>query len=102
MILVLNRIWPARKSRAVSLDLPLIKTVADTVVAQAEIISAASSGEVSLDEAQTLGALVEGHRRVIETVEGRERGLAVPPTIRIEASARISALVTKEVSLVGG
>lgn len=43
----------------------------------------------------------EGVQRAASAVSGRvvERGLAVPPTIRIAAGARISALVTRELVL---
>jgi type IV secretion system protein VirB10 len=43
----------------------------------------------------------EGVQRAASAVSGRvvERGLAVPPTIRINAGARISAIVTRELAL---
>ncbi len=43
----------------------------------------------------------EGVQRAASAVSGRvvERGLAVPPTIRINAGARISAMVTRELAL---
>ncbi len=43
----------------------------------------------------------EGVQRAASAVSGRvvERGLAVPPTIRIDAGARISAMVTRELDL---
>jgi type IV secretion system protein VirB10 len=43
----------------------------------------------------------EGVQRAASVVSGRvvERGLSIPPTIRIAAGARLSALVTREVAL---
>ncbi len=43
----------------------------------------------------------EGVQRAASAVSGRvvERGLAVPPTIRVDAGARISAMVTRELDL---
>ncbi len=40
----------------------------------------------------------EGVQRAASVVSGRvvERGMAVPPTIRIDAGSRISAMVTRE------
>jgi len=67
--LVLSRVWPARKSRAVSIELPDIETAADALTAQAAVVRAAAGGELALDEAQALSTLIEGQRRVIETVD---------------------------------
>jgi hypothetical protein len=71
--LILSRIWPARKSRPVSIALPPMQNATDTLAAQAAVIDAATTGQVTLDEAQALSALVEGHRRAIETVTLEER-----------------------------
>jgi type IV secretion system protein TrbI len=46
----------------------------------------------------------EGVQRAASAVSGRvvDRGLSIPPTIRVAAGARVSALVTREMVLQGG
>ena len=79
--IVLGRIWPARKGRAITLPLPDVKTAADVTRAMATVIDAMSSGDLSPDEAAAVSAVIEGQRKAIET-ESLE--------------ARIAALEAKE------
>lgn len=65
--LVLDRIAPARKGSAVTLDLPTMSTAADCVAAMSAITSAAASGEITSEEGQALAGLVEMQRKAIET-----------------------------------
>ncbi len=67
--IVLSRVWPARKSRPVSLTLPAIKTAADVVEALGTVANAMAEGDLTPDEAQAVSAVLEGKRRAIETVE---------------------------------
>lgn len=67
--IVLSRVWPARKSRPVSLALPAISTAADVVAALGTVAGAMADGELTPDEAQAVSAVLEGKRRAIETVE---------------------------------
>lgn len=67
--IVLSRVWPARKSRPVSLALPAISTAADVVTALGTVAGAMASGDLTPDEAQAVSAVLEGKRRAIETVE---------------------------------
>lgn len=67
--IVLSRVWPARKSRPVSLALPAISTAADVVTALGTVAGAMADGELTPDEAQAVSAVLEGKRRAIETVE---------------------------------
>lgn len=64
--LCLDRLLP--KGRAVRIDLPM-GTLAELDEAAATIRAALAEGQLALDEAGQLGALVEGRRRVIETTE---------------------------------
>lgn len=71
--IVLARIWPARRSRPVSLDLPAIKSAADVVAALGVVADAVGSGAITPDEGQAVGAVLETKRRAIETVELESR-----------------------------
>jgi citrate lyase beta subunit len=62
------------------MDLPKLETPADLVKATAAIAQAVASGDVTPDEGQAVAAIVETHRRAIET-EDLERRLSA-----IEAS----------------
>ena len=65
--IVLGRLWPARKGRAITLSLPEVRTAADVTEAMATVIDAMSKGELSPDEAAAVSAVIEGQRKAIET-----------------------------------
>jgi hypothetical protein len=73
--LVLQRIWPVRKGRPLSLSLPLpeIKTAADVVTALGTVADLVGAGEVTPDEGAALAAIFETKRKAIETVELENR-----------------------------
>lgn len=73
--LLLRRLWPERKGRPIELELPALNTSADVVAATSAIAAAVAAGEVSPEEGQAVAAIVETHRRAIET-EDLERRLA--------------------------
>jgi hypothetical protein len=75
--LVLSRIWPVRKGRPVSLDLPAIKTAADVVAAVGLVADAVGAGTITPDEGQAISAVLETKRRAIETVELEARVAAL-------------------------
>lgn len=66
---ILRRVWPERKGRPVSLDLPEIVDSAGVVKALSAIVRAVCAGRVTTDEAQALAGLIESQRRAIETGE---------------------------------
>jgi hypothetical protein len=57
--LCLERIAPVRKGRAIALDLGPVKTAQDLADAQATIIVAMGSGEITTDEATDTAKVVE-------------------------------------------
>jgi hypothetical protein len=57
--LCLERIAPIRKGRAIALDLGPVKTAQDLADAQATIIAAMGSGEITTDEATDAAKVVE-------------------------------------------
>jgi hypothetical protein len=73
--LVLQRIWPVRKGRPLSLSLPLpkVETAKDVVKALGVVADLVSEGEITPDEAAALGTLFESRRKAIETCELESR-----------------------------
>jgi hypothetical protein len=75
--LCLDRILPPRKSRPVTLDLPAVTDAAKVQTALTRIVTAASEGEITPDEAGALTVIIEAQRRAIETVELEARLRAI-------------------------
>jgi hypothetical protein len=67
--IVLSRIWPARKGRPVSMQIPKIKTAADVVAALGLVAEAVGAGEITPDEGAAVAAVLETKRKAIETIE---------------------------------
>jgi hypothetical protein len=66
---ILSRVWPARKSRAINLDLPPVTVAADIVPALGRIADAVAGGEITPDEGAAVAAVLEGKRKAIETTD---------------------------------
>jgi hypothetical protein len=73
----LGRAIARPRGRSVELDLPNPDTAAAVVAAGAALFRAAAVGEVTPDEAQSLGALLDGQRRALETAELERRIVAL-------------------------
>jgi hypothetical protein len=71
--LVLDRIWPVRKGRPVSLAIPPIDAAEDLVKALGFLASAVGSGELTPDESAALATVFETKRKAIETVDLAKR-----------------------------
>jgi len=67
--IILDRAWPARKSRTVALDLPNVATAEGVTAAMAAVVRAMAAGEIAPDEAQAVASVIEGQRRAIETTD---------------------------------
>lgn len=67
--LVLSRIWPARKGRPVSLELPTISTAQDVVKALGLVAGAVGAGDLTPEEGASVAAVLEIKRKAIETSE---------------------------------
>jgi uncharacterized protein DUF5681 len=65
--LVLDRIAPPCRGRPVRLNLPAIVTAADLVKALAAVADAMARGVISAEEAQAAAAVLERHRKAVET-----------------------------------
>jgi hypothetical protein len=79
--LLLDRVWPAPKSRKVTIDVPAITNSGDLVKAMSAITAAMAGGEIDPSEAQQIAAVLEGHRKIIDTVELAERIAALETKI---------------------
>lgn len=79
--MVLDRAFPVRKMRPVSIDLPKIETAADLLTAQGLVVDAMSRGEITPDEATEIGKVLEHIGSAIE---------------RRDLEARIAKLEEKE------
>lgn len=67
--ILLRRLWPERKGRAVPFDLSRLETAADVVRAAGDIAHAVATGQLTPEEGQAVAAVIETHRRALETVE---------------------------------
>jgi hypothetical protein len=64
--MVLARVWPARKGRPVSFDLPPLTKAADLVLVLGSVLKAVGTGVLTPEEGQAVGALLEMQRKAIE------------------------------------
>jgi hypothetical protein len=64
--MVLARVWPPRKGRAVLFDLPPLTTAADLAAALGSVAQAVGTGMLTPEEGQSVGALLDAQRRAIE------------------------------------
>jgi hypothetical protein len=67
--ILLDRVWPTRKGRAVEVALPPVASAADLVPALAVVVAAMGRGEVTPEEARAMCAVLETQRRAVETAE---------------------------------
>ena len=71
--LCLDRLAPPRKDSPISITLPTVKSIADTLEASAALLAAVSSGEITPDEGGRVMALLAAHRAIVETVDLEQR-----------------------------
>ncbi len=65
--LVIERVLPRARSSPVAFDLPQIVGANDIAKGTAAVLQAAAAGEISLGEAREFMALLEAHRKALET-----------------------------------
>jgi hypothetical protein len=75
--LVLDRIAPPCRGRRVRLALPPIVRAADLVKALAAVADAMARGVLSAEEAQSAAAVLEHHRKAVETLDLERRIAAI-------------------------
>jgi hypothetical protein len=71
--LCLERIVPAAKESPVVVDIPRIRSAADALEAVSVVIEAVAAGDLTPGQGQSVMAVLEGARRVIETVDLEQR-----------------------------
>jgi len=75
--ILLRRLWPERKGRPLSLELPALRSAADLPAVLGAVADAVAAGELTPDEGQSVAALLEVQRRAIETAELEARIVAL-------------------------
>jgi len=75
--ILLRRSWPQRQGRPLQFKLPPMNTAEDLVKAMSAISGAMSTGIITPDEAAIASAVVEIHRKTLETHEFAARLAAV-------------------------
>ncbi len=75
--IILDRLCPPRRTRQVTIDLPLIHTAADAANAMARVVQAVATGELSPDEGACVAGLIETFRKTLETQELEARIVAL-------------------------
>jgi hypothetical protein len=63
------RVWPPRKGRPATFDLPPLTTAADLASALGSIAQAIGAGILSPEEGQAVGAVLEMQRKALELTE---------------------------------
>lgn len=69
MRLVMERVYPVRKGRPITLSLPATETAADVNAAMSAVVAQMAAGEITPDEAGAVVAVIEAKRKAIETDE---------------------------------
>jgi hypothetical protein len=85
---LLRRLWPERKGRAVEVALPEVASAADLVPALAAVVAAMARGELTPEEAQAVCVVLESQRRAIETAELEARVAALEECVPGAAAGR--------------
>jgi Family of unknown function (DUF5681) len=80
--LILDRVAPPRRGRAVEIALPDVNTPGGVTIALAAVIKAMADGMISTDEAAAVAAVIETQRRAIETEQLQERLLAIEEQLK--------------------
>jgi hypothetical protein len=75
--MVLGRVWPARKGRAIALELPKVESASDIVAALGKVADAVGGGDLTPEEGQAVAAVLETKRKALETVEIERRVTAL-------------------------
>lgn len=79
--LVLSRIW-SPPTKAVSIDLPEIRTPDDLLAAHAAVVAAITAQKITPQEGAALSSVLESHRRAFELVSQETKVEALETTVR--------------------
>jgi hypothetical protein len=67
--LILERVVPPRRGRPVHLKLPPIGDAASVMAAQAALVSAVATGQLTAEEAEPLSSTLSAYLKTVETVD---------------------------------
>ncbi|MEO0621305.1 MAG: DUF5681 domain-containing protein [Pseudomonadota bacterium] len=71
--LCLDRILPARKGRPVQFEIGALENTQDLAGASRRLLEAVANGDLTPEEAQAVGSVIEATRRMLETEELERR-----------------------------
>jgi hypothetical protein len=71
--LILDRLWPPPKGRAVELDLPPVEDATGLVAAMAQVVAAMAEAQITPDEAKVIAVVLSEKRAAIEIEDLSER-----------------------------
>ena len=86
--LCLDRIAPARRDAPLSMSLPSVRSVADTVTASEMLLAATVAGDVTPDEATRVMGLLTAHKAIVEAGDLAARIAALEETANEARSSR--------------
>ncbi len=75
--ILLRRLWPERKGRPVSVEMPAATDAAGVAAALSSVTQAVAAGDLSPEEGQAVAAILETQRRAIETMDLEARIVAL-------------------------
>jgi hypothetical protein len=67
--MILDKVLPNTKDRPVTIDLPEINDLNGVGFAQAEILQAVATGDITPNEGERIASIVEARRRSLETID---------------------------------
>ena len=67
--MILDKVLPNTKDRPVNIDLPPINDLNGVGFAQAEILQAVATGDITPNEGERIASIVEARRRSLETID---------------------------------
>ena len=70
---ILDRLWPPPKGRAVELDLPPVEDATGLVAAMAQVVAAMAEAQITPDEAKVIAAVLSEQRAALEVEDLSER-----------------------------
>lgn len=80
--IVLRRVWPERKGRPLRFSMPPVTDASDLPAAMAAVSLAITNGDLTPDEAASVAAVIELHRKTIETHDLSARLAALEATMK--------------------
>jgi uncharacterized protein DUF5681 len=80
--LVVDKMIPATRERALSIELPPIQDAGACAAAQSKVLEAVATGQLLPGEGETLSGLIEQQRRAFETADIAERLAAIEEQLK--------------------